>query len=205
MRAPSRLPAALLAMACLAGPPCARAAEVGDVTLTYNFGTSLYAHRFAALGKTAGDTTIADTFGLSEFLGAGVFVTPRLRLGLNVQFTEAITEPAEPYPSRFAVFALLPQFNYNFWGPLTASFVPGVLLRLNGTNQMGFVPQAVLTAAVPLGAGFSALFSVEVPVMVYPIVSVGITPLVGVGYRVPRARPKIAPSEVAPAPPPSAG
>ena len=194
--------ALVLTSLCTLRPGGARAAEAGDVTFTYNFGASLYNHRFAAYGKTSSDSTIADTFGLGEFVGGGYFVTRRLRIGLNLQFTEAITEPTPPYPSRFTIFALLPQLNYNFWGPLTVSFVPAVAFRLAGTNQIGFIPQLVLTAAVPLGAGFAALFSVEIPVMVYPTVTIGITPLLGIAYRLPRARRRPTASEGATPPRP---
>lgn len=166
----------------------ATAAEAGDISFPFMLGTNVYSHRFADYGKPAADRTVADSFALSEFVGAGYFVTNRLRLGLNLQFTEAITEPSAPYPSRFTIFALLPQINYNFWGPLTASIVPTIPLRLDGENQAGFAVQAVLAAALPLGANFSAVVALEVPVFFYPTVSVGITPLIGVSYRLPRRR-----------------
>ena len=181
-----RARAVLVAGLCLHGA-LARAGEAGEVTFPFMLGASVYSHRFAAYGKAAADRTIADTFGLSQFVGAGYFVTDRLRLGLNLQFSEAVTQPTPPYPSAFTTFALLPQLNYNFWGPFTASLVPTIPLRMEGEPKVGFAVQAVLAAALPLGAGFSGVLALEVPVFFYPSVSVGLTPLIGVTWRLPRA------------------
>ncbi len=161
------------------------AAEAGDITSPFSLGANVYTHRFAAEGKMAADTTIANGVGLSEFPGIGYFVSDRLRLGLNLQFTEALTNP--PQGGAFTTFALLPQINFNFWGPFTASLVPTFVLRLAGVDQFGFNVQAVLAYGVSLGAGFSLQMAVEVPFYFVPMVSVGITPLVGVVYRLPRS------------------
>lgn len=182
----SRAAAAVVVAALSLHGALARAAEAGEVTFPFMLGTNLYTHRFAAYGKAAADRTIADTFGFSQFVGAGYFVTDRLRLGLNLQFTEAVTQPTPAYPSAFTIFALLPQLNFNFWGPLTASLVPTIPLRLEGEWKAGFAVQAVLAAALPLGAGFSGVVALEVPVFFYPTVSVGLTPLIGVTWRLPR-------------------
>jgi hypothetical protein len=187
----------LFFVATLASAGAAQAAEPGDMSFPFMLGTNVYTHRFGAEGYTATDTTIANSFQLSEFPGAGAFVTPRLRLGLNLQFTEAITNP--PAASRFTVFALLPQINYNFWGPLTASLVPSLYARLAGVNEFGFAVQGVFSAALPLGRGFSGVLALEVPLYVVPYVSIGITPLIGFSYHLKLHRKPSAPPP-APAP-----
>jgi hypothetical protein len=204
----SRRVAALPLAAILALGATAHAAEPGDVSFPFMLGTNVYTHRFGVDGYSATDTTIANSFQLSEFPGAGVFVLPRLRLGLNFQFTEAITNP--PAASAFTVFGLLPQINYNFWGPLTASLVPSFYARLAGQNQFGFAVQGVFSAALPLGRGFSGVLALEIPVYVTPYVSIGFTPLIGFSYHLqvhrrpkPLQEPLRPPPESQQPPPPS--
>lgn len=164
------------------GAPRLLAAEAGDVTVPFSLGTSVYSHQFAAEGKPVKDTTLKNTFQLSEFPGIGYFVTDHLRLGVNLQFTEVVREPAKPLPSRYATFAILPQINYNFWGPLTASLVPTFATRLAGEDQYGFAVQGVLTGAAPITDDLNGTLGIEVPLFLRPYVSIGITPLVGVSY-----------------------
>ncbi len=171
---------ALVLLGLVALPRGAEAAEQGDVTGTFMLGTNLATHLFAQDGKPAHDTTISDTFGLSQFVGAGVFVTDRLRLGLNFQFTETIVQPRKPYPSSFQIFGLLPQINYNFWGPLTASVVPTILLRKDGVNQEAYGVQGVLGWGIPITKGINAVVAVEVPYFWNPRRTIGVTPLAGV-------------------------
>jgi hypothetical protein len=192
---------ALALALALAGTTHARGGEPGDWSFPVQLGTSLYSHRFAALGYKASDTTIADSFQLSEFIGAGAWVLPRLRVGLNLQLTTAITDP--PHGERLAAVLFLPQLNWNFWGPLTASFVPAFATRLAGTNQFGLALQAVLTASVSFGHGFVGSASIEVPVYVFPYVSIGVTPLIAVSYVFRPRRRVPTPAPAGPADPPS--
>jgi hypothetical protein len=97
---------------------------------------------------------------LSQFPGAGVFVAKRRRLGVNLQFTESLTNP--PAGQRFVLCAVLPQVSCDFWGPLTVSLVPSFAARWAGVNQLGFYLQGVISAALPLGHGFSGVLAVEV-------------------------------------------
>ena len=164
----------------------ARAAEAGDVTIPFSLGTNVYTHQFAGEGKEAKDTTLNNSFQLSAFPGVGYFVTDRLRLGLNLQFTAVVREPAKPLPSRYATFGVLPQVNYNVWGPWTVSLVPSFYFRLQGISQYGFALQGVVTYALPLADNFAATASLEVPYYFTPYRTIGITPLIGVVYRLPR-------------------
>ncbi len=172
----------LLVSLALLTASTAAAREAGDVTIPFNLGANLYSHRFAYYGKKESDSTIADRFALSEFVGAGYFVSDRWRLGLNLQFSEAITSPYPAPASSFTLFGFLLQINYNFWGPLTASIVPTFLVWYEGVSQFAFNVQAVLAWGIPLRHGFSLNLAVEVPVYIYPVVSVGITPLIGFTY-----------------------
>ena len=164
------------------------AAQAGDITAPFSIGTNVYTHRYASEGKPAKDTTSKDSFQISEFPGIGYFVTDQLRLGVNLQFTEVVRQPAKPLPSRFSSFAILPQINYNFWGPLTASLVPSFATRLGGESQYAFYVQGVLTAAMPLTDRLAATGGFEIPVFLDPYRSIGFTPIVGVSYLVARTK-----------------
>ncbi len=167
--------------------PYARANDPGDVTLPFNLGTSVDTYNFAHGATPASSVTLGDQVVLSEFVGAGVFVSHTVRVGLNLQFSEVVVQPRTPFPSTFTQFAFLPQLNWNFWGPVTVSFVPSLSPWFGGKEQFAFGLQGVLGVAIPLGSsGFAATAAVEIPVYLTPVYNLGITPLLGVSYRLPR-------------------
>ncbi len=128
-------------------------------------------------------TTVADTIPFSEFIGAGYYITDRLRVALNLQFTEALTVPSTPPPSRFTTFALLPQINYTFAKPFFASLVAFVPLWFGGVAQAGFGVQGVIGASFPIAKALSLSAAIEVPWVMVPVETLGVTPLVGLAYR----------------------
>jgi hypothetical protein len=87
MLSPRRTVAALV----LATPFVVCAAQAGDVTLPVALGTSVWTYTWPQNGKPAKTVTISDRFVLTEAIGLGYAVTDRLRLGFNLNFSEAIT------------------------------------------------------------------------------------------------------------------
>lgn len=158
-------------------------AEAGDVSGTFAVGTSLVAQRFATSTKSAELSTIGDNFSPSEFVGAGYFLTDRLRLGLNLQFTEAVAVPNPQPPSAWTVFSLLPQVSYRFYWDLYAALVGFFPLRYGGVWQAGYGIQLVLGAAIPVAKIVAVTVAVEVPYLAYPVEALGLTPLVGVSVK----------------------
>lgn len=128
-------------------------------------------------------TTVADTVPFSEFIGAGYYITDRLRVALTLQFTEALTVPSTPPPSRFTTFALLPQINYTFAKPFFASLVAFIPLWFGGVPQAGFGVQGVIGASFPIAKALSLSVAIEVPWVMVPVETLGVTPLVGLAYR----------------------
>ncbi|MHB1844174.1 MAG: hypothetical protein ACYCWW_04985 [Deltaproteobacteria bacterium] len=167
----------LAAALCLSALPAR--ADKGDVTGTVTLGATVLTDSLTS-GKL---TTPAQILPVSEFVGAGYFLTDRLRVGMNLQFTEAATEPTPPPPSRFTVFALLPQVNYLFAKPFFVSLVGFVPLRFGGVDQLGFGVQGVIGAGVPIAKDLSLSLAVEVPLVLVPVETLGVTPLVGLAYR----------------------
>jgi len=146
---------------------------LGMNVVSYNFDT----------GKTTG---VGDVAALSEFVGLHYFVIDRLRVGMNFQFSEYLTD-TQPGQSRFATFALLPQVGWHFWGPFFAAFVftiaPWTKGGVGGDNHFDLGVQAVLGAGIPLGDRVALTLGVEVPYNFLVNRTLGVTPLIGVSFR----------------------
>jgi hypothetical protein len=188
-----RISALLLSSALLFWTLCpvSAKADEGDVTIPLSVGTNVYTYHVATgenqnIAINPGQTSSDNSFKISEFPGIGYFVTNQIRLGLNLQFTELVTpEPGD----NLDIFGFLPQVNYKFWGPLTVSVVPSFYPVYDGISQYHFAVQGVLAAGVPIGDGFTATAALEVPVFLKISAAtsetVGITPIIGVTYKVP--------------------
>jgi hypothetical protein len=168
----------------------AAAADQGDVTIPISVGTNVWTHHVASGQDTTiainpGQTSSTGSFKLSEFPGIGYNVTDRVRLGLNLQFTELITpEPGD----NLNTFGLLPQVNVRFWGPLSASLVPSFYPVYDGTSQYHFAIQGVLAAGWAVSGGFRFTAALEVPVFLkiskQTSETIGLTPILGFSYKV---------------------
>ena len=169
---------ALLALALALLLPGVARAEKGAVTGTFSLGTSFFSDDLTH-GKVAALPAVAP---LSEFAGAGWFVTDHWRLALNLQVTELLTAPPEGQ-SRLTTIALLPQASYAFGGHFFAAAVAFVPLRFGGVNRPGFGLQGVLGVSLPLTSRLAATAALEVPFIVAPVMSFGLSPLVGVAAR----------------------
>ncbi len=179
MRAGSRITfITLLALLCLAAPPAR--ADKGDFTTSLTLGATALTYGLT----THTLTTVADTLPVSEFIGAGYFPPDRRRSALNRQFTEAGTVPTPPPPSRFTIFALLPQVSYTFAKPFFASLVAFVPFRFGGVDQVGFGVQGVIGAAFPIAKDLWLSVAIEVPLVLVPVETIAVTPLVGLAYRI---------------------
>ncbi len=157
--------------------PSTALADKGDIVQSDNLGMSMVSWNLSK-GKT---TSVADQQALSEFVGAHYYVTDKVRVGMNLQFTEVLNP--EPTYSRFSKFALLPQVGWNFWGPM---FVAGVFTfapRTQGVSQVDLGLQAVVGAGFRLTDAVKLTVAVEVPWDFSPDEVVGITPLVGVSIK----------------------
>jgi hypothetical protein len=162
------------------GAPCARAEppKQGTIVQTDTVGMNVVSYNF----DTSKTTTVGDAAGLSEFVGAHYFFADGWRVGMNLQFTEALTTPP-PNGNRFTTFALLPQVGWHFYGPLFAALVFGVLPRTSGGANFDLAVQEVLGAGVPLSDRVSLGGALEVPYNFYIHRTVGLTPLLGLAIR----------------------
>ncbi len=150
----------------------------GDVVQTDTLGMNLVSWNL----DTHKTTTVSDSAGLSEFVGAHWFFADRWRAGMNLQFTELLTAPAST-KDRFATFALLPQIGWHFYDPFFAAVVFTFAPRTHsgGNLDMGF--QGVVGAGLRLAEGVKLTLALEVPYNFYIQKTIGITPLVGLSMK----------------------
>ncbi len=166
----------------LARPAAADPPKQGTFVQTDTLGMNMVSYNFDT-GKTTG---VGDVAGLSEFVGAHYFVIDRLRVGLNFQLTEYLTNTA-PGQSRFATFAILPQVGLHFWGPLFVAAVftiaPWTQGGANNSNNFDLGVQLVAGAAIPIAGRVNLTIAAEVPYNFLVHRTLGFTPLVGVSIR----------------------
>jgi hypothetical protein len=158
------------------------AGKAGDVMQTDALGMNVLTYQYNP-GPTK-TTTVADAAVLSEFVGAHDYVIDRVRLGMNLQFSEQLSPaPGSTDGSRFRTFALLPQIGWDFWGPMFAAFVVTVAPWSSGTSAFGFGFQGLLGVGFPIGDRIKLTAAAEVPFNFVPSRTVGLTPLLGVSIR----------------------
>ncbi len=175
------LPATILALPlCLFSARPANAAEAGDVTQTDTFGVVAWNHNF-----TTGKTTSLGTgvLPISEFIGAHYYVTDRIRLGMNLQFTDLYAGDPPPKGDHFLTFALLPQIGWNFYKHLFAAAVFTYAPRSYGQDKLDLGVQAVFGNAFPITDWANMTLAIEIPYNFYAAESIAVTPLLGLSFK----------------------
>jgi hypothetical protein len=142
----------------------------------------LFQYKLQTSTQTAALHALPDYFSPSEFVGAGYSITDRWRVALNLQFTEAVVEPTLP-ANQFTTFCLLPQVSYRFWWHMYAALIGFFPLRYDSVAQAGYGVQGLLGIAVPIAKDLKFTAALEVPFLIQPATYVGLTPIVGLSYK----------------------
>jgi hypothetical protein len=150
----------------------------GEIVQTDTLGMNMVSWNL----DTQKTTTVANSAGLSEFVGAHYFFADRWRLGMNFQFTELLTTPSGT-SDRFATFALLPQIGWHFYDPFFAAVVFTFAPRTHGTGDLDMGFQGVFGAGLRLAEGVKITAALEVPYNFYLQRTIGITPLLGLSIK----------------------
>jgi hypothetical protein len=172
-----------LAIVCVAIPSAAAETDPppqppNHFVQSDNLGMNMWSHDFTS-HKT---TTVSDSAALSQFVGLHYFFLPDVRVGMNMQFTEILSDVA-PGQSRFKTFALLPQVGWNFYGPFFAAFIFTFAPRTNGHADLDMGVQGLVGAGIPLTRDVKLSLALEVPYNFYIHQTIGLTPLAGVSVR----------------------
>ncbi len=170
------LPLALLLL------PAKAWADAGDFTGTFSVGTALFQYKLQTSTQTAALHALPDYFSPSEFIGAGYAITDDWRVALNLQFTEAVVEPTLP-ANQFTTFCLLPQVSYRFWWQMYVALIGFFPLRYDSVAQAGYGVQGLLGVGVPIAKDLKFTAALEVPFLIQPATYVGLTPIVGLSYK----------------------
>jgi hypothetical protein len=159
--------------------PAHAVGKQGDVIQTDTLGASLWTYDLDA--KTT--KTISDVFNLSEFIGLHAYVVDRVRVGMNLQFSERVWPKLPPGKSSFQRFAFLPQVGWNFYDPFFTALVFGVAPRTDGRQHVNLTVQGVLGLSLPITDRLRWSLAGEVPWTYYDKHTLGFTALTGVSIR----------------------
>jgi len=151
----------------------------GDFIQTDTIGTSIVSRNLDD-GTT---TSLRNVVNISEFIGLHYYVVDRVRLGMNLQFTERTWPDPPPNRSRFQRFGFLPQIGWNFFDPLFTSLVFGIIPRTDGRAHLNLTVQGVWGVSFPLSDRVRMSVAGEVPYTYYDKHQVGLTALTGVSIR----------------------
>jgi hypothetical protein len=157
-------------------------ADAGDFTGTFSVGTAIFQDKLQTSTQTAAFHALPQYFSPSEFIGAGYAITDRWKVALNLQFTEALVEPTLP-ANQFTTFCLLPQVAYRFWWDLSVALIGFFPLRYDSVAEAGYGVQGLLGLSVPIAKDLNFTAALEVPFLIQPTTYVGLTPIVGLSYK----------------------
>lgn len=175
---PSLLASALMAHCFLMSTPVHAGAQ-GDIIQTDSVGSSLVTYDL----DTKATTSIAQVVNISEFIGLHAYVVDRVRLGMNLQFTERVWPALPAGKSAFQRFAVLPQVGWNFYDPFFTALVLGVAPRTEGRQHLNLTVQGVLGVGVSLSNRVRLNFAGNVPVTYYDEHTLGLTAVAGISFR----------------------
>jgi hypothetical protein len=148
----------------------------GDIIQTDALGLNLVSYDF----PSATVKTISDRVEPAEFIGLHYFFADGWRIGAALQFTERLSPTL---PNDFRTFAILPQIGWHFYDPFFVALVLTIAPYIDGESLFTLGTQFVAGAAFPLTDRVRLSAALEVPVNFVGIMTVGLTPLVGVSIR----------------------
>ena len=151
----------------------------GDFIQTDTLGTSIVSRDL----DTNATRSLRNVVNLSAFVGLHYYVVDRVRLGMNLQFTERTWPDPPAGRSRFQRFALLPQIGWNFFDPLFTALVFGVAPFTDGRAHLNLTVQGVWGVGFPLSNRVRMSVALEVPYTYYDKHQIGLTALTGVSIR----------------------
>ena len=102
---------------------------------------------------------------------------------MNFQFTERVSPSLPAGSPALQRFGLLPQVGWNFYGPMFAALVFGVVPRTDGKAHLNLTLQGVFGVSLPITGRLRWSLAGEVPWTYYDHDVLGFTALTGVSIR----------------------
>jgi len=170
--------AVVLALSCAtveshAGP------KRGDVLQTDSLSMLLASHDYT----THTNTTLRNALNLSANAGLHYYFVDRVRIGMNLQFTERLWPEPPAGSSRFQRFALMPQLGWSFYDPFYTALIFSYAPRTLGRANPDMAVLGALGAAFPVSKRVKLSLAVEVPFAFLHHYTLGLVAVTGVSIR----------------------
>lgn len=151
----------------------------GDVLQTDSLSMLLASHDYT----TDTNTTLRNAVNLSGNAGLHYYFVDRLRVGMNLQFTERLWPEPPAGSSRFQRFALMPQLGFSFYDPFYGALIFSYAPRTLGGATPDLAVLVALGAAFPVSKRVKLGLALEVPFAFLHHRTVGLVAVTGVSIR----------------------
>lgn len=151
----------------------------GDVLQTDSLSMLLASHDHT----THTNTTLRNTINLSGNVGLHYYFVDRVRIGMNVQFTERLWPEPPTGISRFQRFALMPQLGWSFYDPFFTALIFSYAPRTQGGANPDMAVLGALGAAFPVSKRVKLSLALEVPYTFLHHRTLGLVAVTGVSIR----------------------
>jgi hypothetical protein len=182
-RRPTPLPvllgaAVVLVLTGLTGPAHA-GPKRGDGLQTDSLSMLLASHDYT----THTNTTLRNAINLSGNVGLHYYFVDRVRIGMNLQFTERLWPEPTAGASRFQRFALMPQLGWSFYDPFYTALIYSYAPRTMGGATPDMAVLLALGAAFPVTKRVKLSLALEVPFAFLHHRTVGLVAVTGISIR----------------------
>jgi hypothetical protein len=151
----------------------------GDGLQTDGLSMLLASHDYT----THTNTTLRNAINLSGNVGLHYYFVDRVRIGMNLQFTERLWPEPAAGASRFQRFALMPQLGWSFYDPFYTALIYSYAPRTMGRATPDMAVLVALGAAFPVTKRVKLSLALEVPFAFLHHRTVGLVAVTGISIR----------------------
>jgi len=151
----------------------------GDVLQTDSLSMLLASHDYT----THTNTTLRNVLNLSGNVGLHYYFVDRVRVGMNLQFTERLWPEPPAGSSRFQRFALMPQVGWTFSDPFFTAIIFSYAPRTQGRAEPDAAILGALGAALPVTKRMRLSLAAEVPYAFLHHRTLGLVAVAGASFR----------------------
>ena len=132
---------------------------------------------------TGTNSSIRNALNLSANVGLHYYFVDRVRIGMNLQFTERLWPHPPEGSTRFQRFALMPQLGWSFADPFYVAAIFSYAPRTQGRSLPDMAVLGALGVAFPVSRRTKLSLAAEVPYAFGQHRTLGVVGVVGVSFR----------------------
>ncbi len=151
----------------------------GDGLQTDSLSMLLASHDYT----THKNTTLRNAVNLSFNTGLHYYFVDRVRIGMNLQFTQRLQPQPPAGTSRFQRFALMPQLGWSFYDPFYTALIFSYAPRTQGRALPDLAVLVALGAAMPITKRVKLSAAVEAPFAFLQHRTLGLVAVTGISIR----------------------